>query len=361
MKKNVLIVAYDGMNKSGVPGVIMEICRGLKNKHNFSIAIFDNSDNQYYFDELDSLGVKIIKIHSPIFKNGFKRKLFNAFLRQRCIYKQFISVFSQNKFDIVHSFKEADSYPIFKAAKKSGVSTRIIHTTVLHTYHHLRDYKTKRNLKKSCKLSSLRVGGSTLSCKLAFKDYPFQVITNCYNSDVFKPLRLTSKNLEFVHVGYYSPNKNQLFSLKVLSLIKKNFPTATLHFVGNQNDTTYFSVVNAETKRLGLETNVVYHDGNSDQISILSNCIVSLVPSILEGFSLVLVESQACGIKCIANEKLPHDADAGGIEFLPLDESLWTEKIISIYKDNHYRLNLNMKKFSRETFIENISKLYAEN
>ena len=361
MEKNVLIVAYDGMNKSGVPSVIMEICRGLYKECRFSIAIFDCSDDQYYFSELNKLGVPVIKIEKPDIRNSLKRKFFNVFKKERYIYKQFQSLFNKESFDVIHSFKEADSYPIFKAAKEAGIEKRILHTTVLHTYHHLRDLKTKRNLKKSSKIASLRIGGSSLSCELAFKKQTYKVITNCYNSDVFKPLSLASKQLELVHVGYYSPNKNQLFSVRVLNIIKKDYPSAILHFIGNQNDTNYFSLVKSEINNLGLESNVIYHDGNQNQNEILSKCIASLVPSKLEGFSLVLVESQSCGLWCIANDKLPRDANAGGVEFLPLDEALWAQKIISIYKNQKNRLNLDMTKFSRKVFIENISKLYFEN
>lgn len=361
MKKNVLIVAYDGMNKSGVPSVIMEICRGLHEQCNFSIAIFDCADNQFHFDELGQLGVSVIKIPAPQFKNKLQRKLFNIFKKQRYFYNQFKNLFFKYNFDIIHSFKEADSYPIFKAAKDSGISNLILHTTVLHTYKHIRDYKTKKNLKKSAKLASLRVGGSSLSCELAFKNRPFTVITNCYNSGAFKQLPITSNNLELVHVGYYSPNKNQIFSLRVLNLIKNDYPSTILHFIGNQNDTNYFSLVKSESQKLRLEKNVVYHDGNKDQREVLSRCVASLVPSKLEGFSLVLVESQASGIKCFANENLPKDANAGGIEFLPLDESIWAENIIQLYKSGNVRFNFDMTKFSRETFVKNISKLYFEN
>lgn len=361
MKKNVLIVAYDGMNKSGVPSVIMQICRGLKDSCDFTIAIFDHSKDQYFFNELKTLGVSLRVLCCPQHKNKLSRKLFNLFKKQRFVYKQFLSIFKEKQFDIVHSFKEADSLPIFKAAKKAGIKQRILHTTVLHKYTHVRDLKTKHHLKKSARLATVKVGGSKLSCELAFQQLPYKVIINCYDDATFKPLPLESDDLEIVHVGYYSPNKNQLFSLGVIDKIKSKYPNAKLHFIGNQNDTTYYESVISKVKQLHLENNVVFHDGNTNQKDVLKLCTASLVPSILEGFCLVLVESQACGIKCFANEKLPNDADAGGTEFLPLDELLWAQKIVEFYEQKNPRLKLDMQKFSREAFKSKIKKLYFEN
>ena len=63
--KRVLIVAADGLTKSGVPNVFINIIRNMSNKgYVFDVLYFDEKD-AFYKKEIESFGGKAI--YSPIY------------------------------------------------------------------------------------------------------------------------------------------------------------------------------------------------------------------------------------------------------------------------------------------------------
>lgn len=361
MKKNILIIAYDGMNKSGVPGVIMEIINGLSSSYHFSLVVFENIESDFYYSRLKELNVEIIncdfkKANSKIRRFYDEYKGFHNFT-----YKFFDELFRNKKFDVVHSFKEGDSSGIFKAAKRNGIQLRIWHTTVLHEYsNNLMGLLSKHKLKLSLKYATTFVGGSGLSCQLAFKRRNFKVITNCYKTDVYSFIPSNCfENLEMVQIGYFSDNKNQLFTLEVCKIIKDILPTFKMHFIGFENDKNYLQKIKNKISNELLENNIVFHNFDANQIDVFKKCSYSLMPSKREGFSLTLIEAQACGLKCFASSSIPTDANAGGVTYLDLSASLWADRIIEDFKKTGGKHTIfNMKRFGRTTFLTNIKNLY---
>ena len=360
-KKNVLIIAYDGMDKSGVPGVIMEIINGLHEQYNFSLAVFEDIKEHYHYQRLKELGIKIINV--PKIKKGNKfRNLYNEYVGyHKFLYKIFNKIFCDNHFDIVHSFKEGDSSGIFKAAKKCGIENRIWHTTVLHKYKKdLVGFLSRHKQRLSNKYVSNCVGGSKLSCELAFKKKDFKVITNCYNSDIY---RFTKggpfSKLELVQVGYLSPNKNQLFTLEVCKKLISYYPDLLMHFFGYTNDASYQNRFDKFIADNHLEKIIVIHNPKESQINVLKNASYSLTPSIIEGFSLTLIEAQACGVRCIASTGVPTDANAGGVTYLDLDVEIWAKHIKDSFDLNGgIHMSYDMSKYQRQAFVNNIVDIY---
>lgn len=362
MKKNVLLLAYDGMNKSGVPGVIMEIINGLHDTYNFSLVVFEDIDNHFYYKKLKELNIEIIKFsyNEPSHKIGKLYKEICGF--HNSTYKFFNALFKNKHFDCVHSFKEGDSSGIFKAAKRNGIKKRIWHTTVLHENQHgILGLISKHKLNLSNKYASIFVGGSQLSCQLAFKDENYKVITNCYKSDIYSFISSGPfDNLELVQVGYFSENKNQLFTLDVCKLLLEKFPSFKMHFIGYANDKDYLRKTKEKIEDEHLENNVIIHNYDSNQIDIFKNCSYSLMPSKREGFSLTLIEAQACGLKCIASTNIPNDANAGGVQYLDLSAQLWADHIINDFEKNYGKhVHFDMEKYSRKNFLINIKEIYC--
>ncbi len=361
IKKNVLIIAYDGMDKSGVPGVIMEIINGLHEQYNFSLAVFEDISSHYHYKRLKELGIEIINV--PSVKRGNKlRNLYNEYIGyHHFLFKFFVNLFMDKHFDVIHSFKEGDSSGIFKAAKKCKIPNRIWHTTVLHKYSkNILGFLSKHKQKISNKYVSKCVGGSKLSCELAFKKKDYTVILNCYNSDIYKFIDGGPfSKLELVQVGYLSPNKNQLFTLDLCKQLLVYYPDLLLHFFGYTNDSSYKEQFDKYIQDNHLEKNVIIHDPKEPQISTLKNVSYSLTPSIIEGFSLTLVEAQACGISCIASNGVPNDANAGGVTYLDLDSNLWAQHIKNDFElKRGIHTKYDMSKYERQTFVKNIIELY---
>lgn len=360
-KKNVLIIAYDGMNKSGVPGVIMEIINGLHEQYNFSIVVFEDIETHYHYKRLLELGIEIINVSKIKRGNKIKNLYIEYIGYHKFLYKFFKKLFTKKRFDIVHSFKEGDSSGIFKAAKEFGIKNRIWHTNVLHKYKkNLVGIISRHKLKLANQYVSNCIGVSKLSCELAFKKKEFKVVANCYNSDVYSFIKNEKyTRLELVQVGYLSPNKNQIFTLKVCKKLINNYPNLLVHFFGNENDSIYKIKFYKFISDNRLENNIIIHDPMSSQIDVLKAASFSLMPSITEGFSLALIEAQACGVSCIASTGVPEDANAGGVTYLDLNIDLWAQHIIDSFETTKgVHTIFDMTRYQRQTFVKNIADIY---
>ena len=126
--KKVLIVASDGLSKSGVPTTFMNIIHGLKSRYSFDVLYFDKMDD-FYSQEINSFGGRAI--YCPIdAQRTNKLKKINAKLMYRKTIKRII--LENGPYDVIHSFKGFESGYILKAARQCGVNNRIAHKTFVY-------------------------------------------------------------------------------------------------------------------------------------------------------------------------------------------------------------------------------------
>lgn len=360
-KKNVLLVAYNGMGKSGVPTLMMEILRGLHNDFSFSVVVFENIENDFYYNEIKELNIPIYTVISPRFKNPVSR-FYNQYVGyHNYLYKYFVKFFKNHKFDIVHSFKEGDSSGIFKAARKNKINNRIWHVNVLHCPERgIMGAIQKNKLHLTNKYTTIRAGVSKKSCELTFSKKDYTIINNCYDEKTFKYSDYCGDdNINLLQIGYLSPNKNQLFSIKVLEELIKLGKNCTLNFISDEND--YKKVLLKEIEGKKLEKLINFYPSDCNQPELYEKTNYFLFPSIKEGFGIVLVEAQASGVTCIASSSVPEEPNAGGVHYVNLDPKLWADKINSLYLQNkgeHQKYDVS--KYSINTFLEAIKGLYQK-
>ena len=237
---NVLIIAYNDLNNSGVPNVIYQVIKSLNDKCNFDVVVFGNDD--YYYQRLLAEGIKINLITFSDFKSksSVLKKLWNHFFRLRSYYRQAKSLLKQKKYNIVHSFKEYDSWPFLKAGQKIGVKKLIVHGTVVHEEKTstLLNYLYKRNRRLTIKYGNTFVGVSEHSCKSTFGSKPFTVIYNSYDEKKYNSSisLLNEDELVITQVATYNSNKNQLFSIGVINEIRKIYPKCKLNLIGKETE-----------------------------------------------------------------------------------------------------------------------------
>lgn len=355
MKQKILLIASNGLGKSGVPTIFMEIVRGLHSSFDFDIVV--DRDDDYFKKEFLSYGGNIYKL--SLKKTGLK---FLRIIKNKIIINNFfVKIAKHNNYSIVHSFKESNSFLYLKAAKKIQVQKRIIEISrqLEHPKNVINKFLQSIKVKKSIKFANEFVSVS-LSCgEMFFKNHYFTVIKNTFDSSYYKFKENKGKKLEIVQVGSILPIKNQLFSLKTINILKSFHNDIKLTFLGKQFDKNYMKKLNNFIQINKLETNVIFRDETYDQKEIYSTCSVSLMPSLAEGFGLTAVESQALGIKTFVSQNVPKEIDIGNCTFLPLDPKLWAKEI-----DLHYRKNGNQRKrsnpnlLSKDLFLNNYKKLY---
>ena len=88
--------------------------------------------------------------------------------------------------------------------------------------------------------------------------------------------------------------KNQMFSLEIINRIRREYPEAVLTFVGYSMD-QYENKIYKKIDQYGLKNNVEFYPGDADTLTLLSRTDAFLLPSLYEGFGIVLIEAQAVG------------------------------------------------------------------
>lgn len=360
-KKKVLIIAANDMGNSGVPNVYMQIIRNLHDEYAFDILI--TREGYFYRNEFLSYGGSIYLIKEKIYKNKLKRIWWRLIGLPTQTKKELKRIFINTKYDIIHSFKESDSWIYFKEAKKYGINKRIIHNnrikekgdslfSSLHIF---------LSLKKSIRLSTDKISVSKVSGISFFKNRHFEIIYNTFNEKeyYFTNNKNLGNSLTLLQIGTFLPLKNQLFSLDIISILVDEYPDLKAVFIGKIYDKKYYKLFIEKIDELHLSERIKIFDGDTNQKEILQQVTFTLMPSSTEGFSITAVESQACGIRVFASNGVPSEVDLGNITFLPLNANKWASEISeSFRKHRNQRNKVDTTKFSRSAFKEKIATVY---
>jgi glycosyltransferase involved in cell wall biosynthesis len=134
------------------------------------------------------------------------------------------------------------------------------------------------------------------------------------------------------HVGRFFEPKNHPFIVDIFAEVAKREPSSILMLIGGgELDNAIFNKTKEKVKRLGLEDRVIFTGVRNDVDRLIQAFNVFILPSIEEGFPVVLVEAQAAGLKCVVSDSVTKECDiTGNIKFLPLEigASKWAEIII---------------------------------
>ena len=330
--KKVLIIAYNDLNNSGVPNVIYQTIKALHKEYSFDVLVFGNDD--YYRQKLRNEGIEInlIRYIEKKPKSKLARVFWWFYKRPRGHYLFTKKLLKENAYLVVHSFKEYDCWSFFKAAKKAGINKRIFHCSVnLAIDKKAKDKFLKyRNRRLSLRYANVFVGVSELSCKNAFRNKKYTVL-------------------------------NQLFSLQVLKELKKLHENTRLNLVGASGITPYCQKLIDYVKTNDLEKDVSFIDKSDSVERIYEKTTFVIIPSLREGFSLVAIEAQACGIELFASSNVPKEIDCGGAMFIELSKGpvFWAKEIYDKYlHEGNVRALLETNIFSFNRFKADLVTLY---
>ena len=106
------------------------------------------------------------------------------------------------------------------------------------------------------------------------------------------------------HVGRFHRVKNQQFIVDIFNEIHKIRKDSYLFFVGS-GDKTVISEVRQRVIEYDLEDNVIFWGVQNDPLEFINVFDCLLLPSLSESFSLVLIEAQSLGVKCVTSTAVP--------------------------------------------------------
>lgn len=187
------------------------------------------------------------------------------------------------------------------------------------------------------------------------KRFCFQPILR---EQIRRQLELTDK---FVigHVGRLEQVKNQQFIIKILVSVQKLLKNTVLLLVG---DGTLKESLKLLAHNLGVGDSVIFTGRKKDTELYYHAMDVFLLPSIIEGFPIVLLEAQCNGLKCICSKAVTQDVyltnDITGIELEDCER--WVEEIYKAHnlkREDQSRLIL-AQGFDSNKQISEIEKIY---
>lgn len=345
---------------SGISNFVMNYYRKIVDKGiQFDFLAFEKVEKGFE-EEVEKSGGKVFYIEKPTLgKIGKYKRAVKDFFKAHC-----------GEWECVHIHEVLVQKYICKPAKKYGsVKKTLIHSHV--TRFVLPEYgisPLKNSIKcciKSIRNSYLFQGikrnndfylacsedaGKALYGDKILKSEKFFVVKNAIDSDIYafdekvrqdyrKEFNIADKKV-IALVGRLCEQKNQTFMLDVLDRVCKVDGSFVLLLVGEGR---LRSVIEAKVKELGLTDKVIFTGNRTDVQNILQTADLFVLPSIMEGLGIVLVEAQANGLPCIASVGVPECVKVTPhFEFINLSKGadFWADRVLKTqlvrYENSEY-------------------------
>ena len=364
MKPERVLQIVGRMDRAGAETMVMNLYRNIdRDRYQFDFVVF-TSDRGDYDDEIEALGGRIVRIPGS---NPIKRFLGLWRLLRR------------GAWDIVHSHTLFSSGLHLLAARLAGVPVRIAHS------HSTAYAKGESVVGKKYQQFSRRLLSEAptdyVACGRAAASYLFpdrsdvtiipnsidvQAFLDAPASEVRRELNIGPETLTIIQVGRLQPVKNHAFSLRIADSLRDAGQEFQMLFVGSGG---LRDEIEGEVQKRNLERHVRLLGVREDIAALMGAADVMLMPSLHEGFPVVLVESQAAGLPAVVSDAVSSEVDLGLglVEFVGLEASpsVWAERIISaaskpIPAPGVRSETLDAHGFSAQANARRLARMYAE-
>ncbi len=332
------------MNRAGAESMVMNLYRALdKTQYQFDFVYF--TQNKCDFDdEILEMGGKIYRL--PL--SNFVGRTWAMF--------RFLQ--ANKHFYAIHSHMLLNIGFDFTAAYFAGYRNLIAHAHSTANTTNSGVVQTGYRVLGKFLINSL--SKTNIACGKEAGDYLFYknkkviVLPNAIDFEVFikkdtfvdfrKNSNCNENTLLLCQIGRFLDVKNHIFSLKLAHYLKQQKIDFQLLFIG-------IGTLDDAMKKLAKELDVldvVHFLGlRTDIPDILIQSDVMLMPSLHEGFPVVLVESQVAGTPALISDSIAKEVDLGVdlvfFESLSADYSVWTNQLLKIK---------SKKKFQDKTHLD---------
>ncbi|WP_180053457.1 glycosyltransferase [Acinetobacter sp. YH12236] len=331
------------MDRAGAETMLMNLYRHIdRTQVQFDFITF-TTDQGDYDEEILSLGGNIF----PIIANNSLERMFKLtnFLKQH------------SEYQIVHAHMLLNNAFHLLAAKKAGIPHRISHS---HNTSNGKSGTIAKLYEKFAIYLNKNLPTKKIACGKEAAEYLFNtsenvwLLNNAIDLQLYNEISLSNKNswkavksnlqgLKIIQVGRLNKVKNHDFSLEIAKRLKEQGVNFTFFIVGQG---PLEDSIKKNIQHYGLEKNVFLLGVRSDVPHLMAGSDVMLMPSLHEGFPVVLVESQAIGLKSIISSSISDEVDLGVnlIEFKDLNNiDEWILEIKNLQcKDIDFQINIDL-------------------
>ena len=332
------------LRAAGIESFIINNYRRIdRDKVQFDFLVMRNK-NEYYDAEVKMLGGEKFTIETTL-KNSFLKALQESyklyqFLKKHKVYK------------IVHIHYTTPLKVFYLlAAKKAGVKVRIYHS-------HSAEISGKSGYKyiiyELCRKRMKSWGTYFFACSKAAAKWMYpdemissgrvEIIKNGIDTERFrfseesrKKIR-TEYNLEdsfiVINTGRFTEQKNQKFSIKMFSELKKSKRNAVLMLLG---DGDLLDDCKKYAYSLGCD-DVIFLGVKNNVEEYLSAADCYVMPSLYEGLPVAAIEAQCSGLPCILSKNITDEvAISEKVLFLPIDDvAYWVDAVEKVQTVNRH-------------------------
>lgn len=360
--KKILHISCGGLGNGGISTVIFSIVESLYKEFEFDCVVFKRHCERE--EKFLNYG-KLYRINT--YNDDGKRHIFEIITRPFRMYYHIYKLCRKNKYDVIHCHNNHDEWICLAAAKAAGVSIRIAHShnTISNKESNSIIYKKTLQANRFFikKFATDFIGCSKAACEDFFGKLDYKVICNSVDLEKYKIHSSKSHpNINFIHVGRYTYQKNQTFIIEIFKYIYKVLPNARLNLIGFGEDKEKLEKIIISNK---LSNVVKLIPGNKGDITKYYDYADYMIfPSNYEGFGIVLIEAQAKGIPCFVSDVIQSEADAGLLTFISLSKSAkeWADIILDYIHNepsiNYEELNKKLGKYDKLVIAEQYKELY---
>ncbi|WP_151984757.1 glycosyltransferase [Acinetobacter radioresistens] len=320
------------MDRAGAETMLMNLYRNIdRTQVQFDFITFTQQKGDYD-DEILALGGKIY----PIIANNSIDRMFKLtnFLKQHLEYQ------------IVHAHMLLNNAFHMLAAKRAGIQHRISHS---HSTSNSKSGLVAKLYEKFSIYLNKKLSTKKIACGEEAAEYLFKsnknvwILKNAIDLQLYNDISSTNKNswkviksdlqgLKIIQVGRLNKVKNHAFSLEIAKRLKEQDVNFTFFIVGQG---PFQEIIKKNIQDCGLEENVFLLGIRNDVPHLMAGADVMLMPSLHEGFPVVLVESQAVGLLSLISDRIAPevDLDLSLVNFLSLDNVDTWVKALKNQKD----------------------------
>ncbi|ATQ83454.1 glycosyltransferase family 1 protein [Moraxella osloensis] len=317
------------MDRAGAETMLMNLYRSIdRSKFQFDFVTFTTEKGDYD-EEILSLGGKII----PIVAKDSVGRMVELY--------RFLKIHPEYK--IVHSHVLLNNAFQLTAASLAGVKMRISHShntsnggkgAIVSAYEKL----AKKTINR---LATHKIAcGSEASTYLYGDDDNVIILPNAVDvKAIQKTVNESRKNSPFdsnviniIQVARFMPVKNHAFVLDIAAALQAKQTNFVIHLVGDGQLRTQ---IEEQVTNRKLTDHIKFWGLRTDVIELMANADLMILPSLHEGFPVVLVESQAAGLPTLVSNTVAKEVDLGLglVQFLPIDNAeIWAEKVMNFAK-----------------------------
>ena len=132
------------------------------------------------------------------------------------------------------------------------------------------------------------------------------------------------------HIGRFVQQKNHPFLIDIFAEVHQRVPNARLLLVGQEDPER---AIRKKAERLGLSDCIVFAGTHRDTVPFYHAMDVFVLPSVFEGFGIVNVEAQCCGLPCVLSDKVSKECVLAEdlISVCALEDSpqRWADRILA--------------------------------